>query len=126
MPALKWKKQSSGAIDERALKDYADKLTKVRLIPSEDKVVVIEVTGPCPVCRHEFPYEYPLVSVSGIEVVTTEQLIQLADSIGQKAGDEDVVITCACEDDHPGKETENQKESGCGARWSLRVSWGER
>ena len=117
-----WKKQASARIDSVALKDVQDGTTTIALLPSEDKAVLIRVLGLCPVCRHETPYDHPLVAVSGVETLPADETIATAETLGVPSGAEDVHPVCDCHEVHASQE--KHKEDGCGARWGINVRWG--
>lgn len=120
---IPWKKQANATIDAVALKDVQDGNTTIAILPSEDKAVLIRVVGPCPVCRHEGFYDYPLVAVSGVDTLSADETIATADILGIPSGAKDVRLTCECHETHSSQET--HKEDGCGARWGINVRWGK-
>ena len=112
-----YKRQASEDIDKRAREGMT-----VTLVPDEERAVLILMRGPCPVCTHDTRFAYPLVGVEGAADVSSEQLLEVADSLGSSQGNVDARGRCLCGHGHKGHPPD---ENGCGARWGINVSWGE-
>lgn len=101
------------------------------LVP-EDHPFLIRLTGQCPRCEHETPFEYRLVTIAGVDTLDAPK----PDSPGSKAlgealrqldveldvGEADIDIWCRCGKDHPGRARPADAD-GCGAAWVTHVEW---
>jgi hypothetical protein len=89
------------------------------LEPDEVRPDAITVTGPCPRCSHEVRYTSPLVLIGGglpgADRALREELLKAARD--QRA--HDLSVICSCSEEH------RSGKKGCGAMWSLHVTWGD-
>lgn len=97
----------------------------VELAPDERAPTTIIVTGACPRCTHPTAHVDPIVAVRGLDNGEDDDagavLRQALRRAGAGVTARDVLVTCGCTTAHPGAP---EGTPGCGAVWSLHVSWG--
>lgn len=90
-------------ITNDALGEHAAQEMSYRFEPADQPDDVV-FAGPCPRCRGQMTYTWPLMVVRQIA--------------GEEAADGlDVTVICRCPAQHAGADTER----GCGAYWTLRI-----
>ena len=109
-----YKVRASKELDDNAYKTLA-----VTLLPDETRVVLIRFDGTCPWCQGSMSFPYPLIGFpDGVAPAKEEVLIDTADQLGLSHGDMDVELHCTCGPSH------DKEQEGCGACFSIHVTWG--
>jgi hypothetical protein len=111
-----------------AWNEAAARTAQVELRPDEDDPLEIVVIGPCPRCGHESLHLEPLLAFRGAEdeaPFSPEQARELNATLarlGRPLHQRNVEAICGCSTPHP--ETPPDR-LGCGASWTLTVSWAQ-
>jgi hypothetical protein len=116
------------ACADAAWNEAAARTSQVELRPDEVDPLEIVVVGTCPRCGHDTVYFEPLLTFRGAEdeepfsVEQTRELNATLERLGRPLRQRNVEAICDCSMKHPDTPPEHR---GCGASWTLTVSWGQ-